>query len=339
MSRVLVVLGVLALILLAAYAYISFSIPTPRVVQIQPGDGSSSVLPTTPITVTFSEPMDRIQTQSGVRIEPRISGIFVWQDDQTLTWTPRVRLPLSATVTIRVGPDVRSMLQRPLGAESISRFTTLGPTALANSSPALGARFVYLPDRVTMTFNRPLDGGLLADSMSIEPPLKNQQRAVNGGTVTLRGFFEPRTRYQITIPSVVVDSEYGIELDRDYIWSFTTTSQYPHFSILNRDRTFELASDAPISIPTQFTNVSRLDVALYPLTPQEFESQATAPFETWSAFRPTSAPLSTQSVVTNAQLDQYTQQSVNLGVLPSGAYYLRMTTPEGVGDTQLLLIE
>ena len=33
--------------------------------------------------------------------------------------------------------------------------------------------------------------------MSIEPPLKHQHRAVNGNTITVRGFFEPRTRYQI----------------------------------------------------------------------------------------------------------------------------------------------
>lgn len=339
MSRVLIVLGILAAILLAGLILAFILIPTPRVVQIQPADGSSSVPPTTPITITFSAPMDRVRTQSSVRIEPRVLGIFDWQDDQTLTWTPRARLPLSTTMTVRVTADALSAFRRPLADASASRFTTLGHTTLVASTPALDARFVYLPDHVTMTFNRPLDGGLLADSISIEPSLKNQQRAVNGSTVTVRGFFEPHTRYQITIPAVVTDSEFGIELDRDYVWSFTTTSQYPHFSILNRDRTLNASADVPASIPTQFINVSRLDIALYPLTTREFETQSTAPFETWSAFRPTSTPLVSQSIITNAQLDQYTQQAVDLGALPAGAYYLRITTPEEVGDTQLLLLK
>lgn len=339
MSRVLGVLGVLALVLVAIFVFVSFRIPTPRITQIQPADGSTAMHPSTPITITFSTAMDKIQTQSNVRIEPRVSGVFAWSDDQTLSWTPRVRLPLSATVTVRVAADALSTLQRPLGTESESRFTTVGPNTLTGSVPAPDARFVYLPDRVTMTFNRPLDGGLLADSMSINPPLENQQRAVNGNTVTVRGFFQPRTRYQITIPSAVVDSAYGIELDRDYVWSFTTALQYPHFSILNRDRTLKLDAAAPVSIPTQYTNVSRLDLALYPITAREFETESTAPYESWASFRPNSAPRITKTILTNARLDEYSQMSVDLGNLPQGAYYLQITTPEGVGDTQLVLLK
>lgn len=339
MSRVLVVLGVLALVLVALFVLVSLSIPTPRIIQIQPADGSTAVVPSTPITITFSTAMDKIQTGSNVRIEPRVSGILAWLDDQTLIWTPRLRLPLSSTITVRVAAEARSTLQKPLGTASSSSFTTLGPNTLTGSTPAIDARFVYLPDRVTMTFDRALDGGLLADSMTIEPPLKNQQRAVNGNTITLRGFFEPRTRYQITIPSVVVDSANGIELDRDYVWSFTTASQYPHFSILNRDRILKLDAAASVSIPTQYTNVSRLDLALYPIAAQEFETESTAPYETWTTFRPGAAPLVTKTILTNARLDQYAQTSIDLGKLPQGTYYLQITTPEGVGDAQLVLLK
>lgn len=339
MSRVLVILGVLALIVVAIFAYLSFTTPTPRVTQILPSDGSDAVLPTNPITITFSVPMDPVQTQSNIRIEPSVPGVFNWQDEQTLTWTPRARLPLSTTVTIRVVPAALSTQQRSLGTETISRFTTLGATRLTASTPALDARFIYLPDHVTMTFNRPLDGGLLADSMSIDPPLKQQQRAVDGDTITLRGFFEPRTHYQITIPSVVVDQEYGIELDRDYVWSFTTTSQYPHLSILNRDRIFNLDASAPVYIPTQFINVSRLDIALYPLTRRDFETLSAASFDVWSAYAPSIAPRTTKSILTNTQPDQYTQLPVELGALPAGTYYVQIQSPEGVGDAQLLLLE
>ena len=83
------------------------------------------------------------------------------------------------------------------------------------------AKFVYVPDRVTIAFSRAMEGNTLADSLMIEPRPENFGMDVKTNMATLHGFFEPRTHYQITIPATAVDKQYGIGLDRDYTWSFT----------------------------------------------------------------------------------------------------------------------
>lgn len=342
-SLVLVLLVAIALVILAVLAF-TFDFPpaslqAPRVLQIEPGNDAREIVPTSPITITFSAPMERAQTETSVRIVPRVSGTYAWRDDQTLVFTPRAGLPVSTTLTVNVAANARSWLRRPLQEQVRSRFTTVPRPYPVSSTPALDAQFVYVPDHVSMTFNRAMDGNALADSFQIEPPLQNSSLDVEDRTLTLSGFFRPRTRYQITISGFVFDTAYGIAMDRDYVWSFTTASQYPNFSILNRDRVLKFSADKALIVPTQFTNVSRLDAVLYAIPRAEFDANTTAPFETWYAFEPSVAPLKTWSVETNAKLDEYTTQDLALDPLGGGTYYLKITSPEGVSDAQLLLVE
>lgn len=342
-SLFLVLLVAIALIILAALAltfdFLPASLQAPRVVQIEPGNDAREIVPTSPITITFSAPMDRAQTQTSIRISPRVTGLFAWRNDQTLVFTPRAGLPVSTTLTLNVTSGARSWLRRPLQVQVRSRFTTIPRPYPVSSTPALDAQFVYVPDRVTMTFNRALDGNALADSLHIEPPLQNSALDVNDRTLTLSGFFQPRTRYQITISGSVFDSAHQVAMGRDYVWSFTTASQYPNFSVLNGDRVLKFSSDNAPVVPTQFTNVSRLDAALYAIPRAEFDANATAPFETWYAFEPSAAPIQQWSVETHAILDEYTRQDLALSPLAGGTYYLKISTPEGVNDAQLLVVE
>lgn len=341
--RVVLLLGVILLalcaILIVVFDLLPAPLQAPRITQIEPSNGANEIHPSSPITLTFSVAMDRRQTQKSVQFEPPIAGEMTWSDDRTLLFTPRSTLPISTTVNVTVSQNARSWLQRPLANPVVSQFTTLSRPYLVSSTPALDAQFIYVPDRVTINFNRAMDGSLVADGLFIDPPLTRVLYRTVDKTLTIWGFFQAGTRYQIILPGFVPDREYGIPLERDYIWSFTASSQYPNFSILNRGRVLNLPANQPVTIPTQFTNVSRLDVAVYPITRQEFDTNATLPFEAWYGFHPSVPAPGTQSVTTNAVLDTYQQLNVPLGALDSGAYYLKITTPEGVSDSQLLLIE
>jgi hypothetical protein len=336
----LVAIGIVVLFAQAVtFDYLPAPLRAPRVVQIEPLNDASEILSTSPITITFSAPMDRAQTETNIEIGPHITGQFAWRDDQTLVFTARPRLPISTTLTINITSNARSWMQRPLENEISSRFTTLTRPYPVSSTPALDAEFVYVPDHVSMTFNRAMDENALADSLEIEPPLQNSSLDVKDRTLTLSGFFEPHRQYRITISGFVFDTAHGIAMDRDYVWSFTTGSQYPNFSILNRERVLKFPANQAAVVPTQFTNVSRLDAALYAITREQFDANTGAPFETWYAFQPAADPLKRWRIATNANLDQYTQQKLVLGSLPPGTYYLKITTPEGVSDAQLVLIE
>lgn len=313
--------------------------PAPQVVQIQPPDNATDIAPTAPITFTFSLPMDRAQTTQSIRFDPPLRGEFNWQDDQTLVFTPRVRMPISSTLSITVPQTIRSAAQVQAQSDTVSRFTTLPRPMILDSNPSPQARFVYVPDSVHITFSRPMNPEALREQLHITPPLPHQTIAQQDNTFTLRGFFEPRTAYTLTLPAAVPDAEYGIELGAEATWTFTTTAQYPNFSILERGRVLQGAAGAPLVVPTQFTNVSRLDAALYPITAQEFETNAAAPFEAWDAFQPSGPPAQFKSAATNAALDEYMQQEIELAAPQAGTYYLRITTPEGLSDSKLVNIE
>lgn len=341
--RFVLILIPITLILTAAlalrFSFLPAWLQPPRVLQIEPANDSVEILSTSPITISFSAPMDRAQTETNVELAPHVTGQFSWRDNQTLVFTPRPSLPISTTLTVNISGNARSWLQRPLLNESSSRFSTLTRPYPVSSAPALDAQFVYVPNHVTISFNRAMDGNALADSLEIEPPLQNSALDIQDRTLTLSGFFALKTHYQITISGLVFDKEYGIAMDRNYIWSFTTASQYPNLSILNPGRVSKFpAAQAPV-IPTQFTNVSRLDVALYAIPRREFDVNAGAPFEAWYAFRPATAPIQQSRIETNAKLDTYTLQTLPLDPLPAGTYYLKLTSPEGVSDAQLLLVE
>ncbi len=331
----LAALGALAFV----FDFLPASLQAPRVVAVEPADGATKVSPFAPITLAFSAPMSRAETQSAVSLTPRAAGKFLWRDAQTLVFMPRASLPISTTLTLRVATTARSWLGRSLVSAQVSQFTTLAAPRVVSSSLAPDARFARMPNEIQIEFSRALAENSLVDSIVVEPRPPQFNIAVAQTRVTLRGFFEPGARYQITIPKTVTDKIYGIPLERAYTWSFTVASQYPNFSILNRGRVMKFSARAPIEIPTQFTNVSRLDIALFPLTASELEAHARASFETWRAFQPTTAPLRTAQLALNAPRDTYARQKIILDALPRGAYYLHVTTPEGVSDAQLLWIQ
>jgi hypothetical protein len=341
-ARVWLILIPLICILLAFLALAFYTMPAfqaPRIVRIEPAEEARDILPASPITITFSAPMNSAETENNIRLQPRVDGAFVWHDAQTVTFVPRTQLPISTTLMVRVDTDARSWLQRPLQENFAARFTTLTRPYVTKSVPARDAQFVYVPDRVRIEFNRALSEEQLASALTISPTVQNFSAEWNRNILTLAGFFEPRTRYEILIPANVTDSEYQIALGRAATWSFTTTEQYPNFSILNRGRVLKFSANETAQVPVQLTNVSRLDAALYVISPQEFENNVNAPFETWYAFAPERAPLKAWHVMTNAAADQYTKQSLEFAPLPRGFYFLQINSPEGVSDRQLIQID
>jgi len=335
--------ALLALTFLACgAAALFFALPllqAPYVAAVEPADGARDILPTAPIIITFSAPMNRDAAQAALRLSPRVNGSWAWRDDRTLVFTPRATLPISKTLTLQISTDARSQFGAALAQAVRARFTTLTYPHVVASDPARDAQFSYSPTQVTFTFNRAMNADALRANLIVTPTLANATLAVNGTTVTLGGFFEPRTRYEIRLDAAATDAAYKLPLERAAQWSFITATQYPNFSILNRGRVLEFSTNTPVEIPVQFTNVSRLDLAVYPLTPPEFDANASAAFETWYAFKPSRAPVQKQVVPTNAQLDRYTQTKIALEPLPRGVYYLKITTPEGPTDAQLVRVK
>lgn len=310
----------------------------PRVLAFTPPDQATDILPTSQVTITFSAPMDRAATERAIAITPRVRGEFHWSDDRTLVFTPESSLPISTTLTVRVSDRARSSFARTLDPEQTWSFTTLARPFLVSSIPAPDAQYLYTPDRVTLTFNRPMQRDSIEQGLVIEPTVQNLRSAWDGNVLRLFGFFQPRTRYQLTLPSTARDAEYQIALDRPVTLTFTTTQQYPQFAILNLGRALTFPAESTKALKMHLTNISRLDLSLYPLAPDELIRNLTAPFEKWTSFHSASSALKRWQIQTGAQLDQYTVLDERLDPLPIGLYYLRVTTPEGASDSQMLVV-
>ncbi len=311
----------------------------PRVVSIEPADRASDVLPDASVTIKFSAPMDREATQAAVRLVPRVNGSWNWQDDQTLTFIPRTTLPISRTLALEISTDARSRVQSALAQDVRTRFSTVAYPFVVSSAPALDAQFVHIPDQITLTFNRAMNADAVRANLQIEPAPANQTLTIQDTNITVRGFFQPRTRYQISLAAGATDTAYQLPLERDLTFAFNVTEQYPNFSILNPQRVLQFRAQTAPVIPAQFTNVSRLDVAVYPLSETEFTANVNAPYETWFAFQPDAAPIQKKSLPTNVKPDAYAQLEISLAPLRAGYYFIEITSPEGVSDKQLVRVE
>jgi Tol biopolymer transport system component len=104
-SRLLVpMLLILILILGLVIAYLGL---TPRLVEVTPEGGSTSVAAGTPIQLTFSRPMEADTIIEQLSIDPPVNGSFSWEAN-TLTYTPEEPWPSGDTIMISMRPGARS---------------------------------------------------------------------------------------------------------------------------------------------------------------------------------------------------------------------------------------
>ncbi len=120
---------------------------SPRIVQFTPPSGSSQVPAITPITLTFSRPMDTLSVESRLLIEPMMEGRLVWEG-RTLIFQPAVPWQAGETISVRLEAGARSTTFLPLLTSYTWSFSIGSP------------RIVYLwpEDGPANIYARSLDG-------------------------------------------------------------------------------------------------------------------------------------------------------------------------------------
>lgn len=106
-----------------------FNLTSPMVVYASQLDGAKNVptAPDTPITLKFSEPMQRYVVQEALTIEPHTDVLFDWQDDgATLQlWFPAGLKP-NASYTISIAKTAKDAQGFPLKEPFAIHFDTFG---------------------------------------------------------------------------------------------------------------------------------------------------------------------------------------------------------------------
>ncbi len=205
----------------------------PAVATTVPRPGEE-VTPQAGILVRFTQPMDRESVEQALRVTPGVEGEFIWQDDTTVTFTPKV-LAAGTRYEVEVGTEALARNGRPLTSDLAFTFSTVGPLTVTHTTPRRNAIKLRADTPVVLAFNYPLvpincTGAVADESAGCPPlPLEIAPGAVGQGmwvnTSVYR--FDPvpawdaGEHYTVTLPAGV-EAVGGARLDQPVVWGFST---------------------------------------------------------------------------------------------------------------------
>lgn len=133
---------VLALALLALAGLLLWGFP--QVTGYTPADGAADVPPGTPLTITFSRPLD--PAADLLQLSPAVPGEARW-DENILVFTPEDSWPAGETISVTVTSGARAASFPPLPLRRGAAFSfTVSQPGLLYLFPASGPANLYLYD-------------------------------------------------------------------------------------------------------------------------------------------------------------------------------------------------
>jgi uncharacterized protein YfaS (alpha-2-macroglobulin family) len=308
----------------------------PMVIGFSPEWEAADVPLGSPVTIAFLTPMNAESALANVTIEPAVEGKFSWRG-ATLVFTPSEDWPMETEVTVSVSREARSWLMRRMERGFAFSFTTLGAPFVLATTPAQDARYAYLQDRLTITFNRPMDQQSVESRLSVSPEIVDQRLAWQEDQLIITGVLSPSTEYLVTIGQGAQDAAYGMRTLEVFEWSFVTTERSPYLVTPGVGKELLVTSGMSSTLELRLSNVSRVDASLYALDMSAYITMTNFSSDDWRQFTPEQAAISSWSMDPQATLDQDERRDLELEPLEPGLYYLAVGSPEGAGDGQILI--
>lgn len=330
----------------------SFVTESPLVVSTTPEDESVYVGLTSPITVTFSQPMSRSSVKDHFSCQPEgsddaVAGRFVWSQGNTvLTFAPTAELARDTTYVARLGQGALAE-DSPYGLEEDHkwRFTTVGSLQVLDSTPQDGAEAAQPRGWMEIKFSNPMNTDGLLDNLTIIPePTQVYSYWYDFDTsVQLNADFLASTSYEVTLGPDLED-RFGQKLGKYETISFTFDQLPPSVHLHDVGRIGTYNAYTPTVAYVSYRNVDRIDYALYSLDQGE-AIRLISNWEEWRDFQPrsstlirhwsqeVSAPLNMTGVVGTALVPE------GEGLLP-GLYYLEVSSPlvEGSRGREIMVV-
>lgn len=225
----------------------------PRVVAIEPGQGAVVDQDRSPLTLTFSEPVDGASARQAFSVFPDGGGSVSGQthvSGERLVFTPDQAWEGGKTYRITVGIGTRDLADNPMDAEFYSSFytgTNLLPFGVSFVSPTNMQAGVALTNSIRVSFSRSMDARSVRDCLSLSPQIDGDFQW-NDHTNQLLfvpiGGLAPATHYTCTLGSAARDA-CGVPLGQDVVLHFFTGTNYARPRILG---VFQIgATAAPIA--------------------------------------------------------------------------------------------
>jgi uncharacterized protein YfaS (alpha-2-macroglobulin family) len=201
----------------------------PGLVESQPAP-DVELPPASPITLYFNQAMDRQSVEGALTSQPVTKSDLTWQDDATLTLTPKTSLEPGSALTVSLNTSARSAQGLALPQPLNLTYRVAGYLQLAESLPKPDAGEVDPSSAVVAAFNRPVvplgaDPTSLPAAFTLDPPAQGNGQWLNTSTYIFYPdpALEGGKAYHVTIASDLKSVD-GSPLETPETWGFTTAS-------------------------------------------------------------------------------------------------------------------
>jgi uncharacterized protein YfaS (alpha-2-macroglobulin family) len=317
-----------------------FTTTGPTVGSASPAANARDVALQTPLTFQIEPAIAPDLLRAGLTLSPTIAGQLdstqLPNATQIVTFTPTIgwKVDTLYTVALQVGvaPPIRWS------------FNTASQPRLLGRFPGEG-QLLPPEQNIQLVFNTPFDPETVRTSLQFEPPVSDLQVTANGNDLQINATLRAATIYTMTVPASLT-SRGGVPLGQDLRLRFQTAPALPLLELPDRNgRLLQLAPDSPNLLIRQ-TNVSALDLELYPLDETTAVRVLNFNDDEWRTFSPERYGLTALrrwSVPLTSELNLVTDLQVPLTAadgqaLAAGNYYLRISTTEGQRIDLLLIL-
>ncbi len=318
-----------------------FTTPWPTLMAQTPPPGEQWVNPQQPLTLVFDAPIDTRLLSAAVAITPAINGDFssaTTDGRYTVTFTPYNGWTPGQTYQVRLQPPSAN---QPLAEW---RFTVEPEPALVASFPGQGQTLAP-GQEIRLIFSTPMEEAEIRAGLRFDPAVTEVELQVDENRVNLRPALQAAATYTLTIAAGTRDRS-GVPLGEDVSLTLRTASAPPLLHITS-DTIISFPADAQPAVTLERMNVSAVDAQLYQLDATTLVRAISLRPTEWPSFVPEryGQPLvrawretfsDPPDTVMRSLLPLATNSAGD--PLPPGAYYLRLTTSNGLRVDRLILI-
>jgi len=185
--------------------------------------------PSEPLLLSFTEPMDKLSTESALKVDPVVPFSIEWRDARNVE-VRFSQLERDETYAFTVAASAKSREGLDLTESVTFMLMTAGDLAVTEVQPADGAEDVPLETVITVVFNHPvvdlsseIDQEELPQPLTITPSVDGSGEWINTAIYrfTPSKLLDPLTEYTVAVDPDLVDAS-GATLGEPYEWSFTT---------------------------------------------------------------------------------------------------------------------
>lgn len=204
------VIGCLVFSALAGGLLLTGKVPlhAPRLTRLQP-EANDTFLPTTPITLTFDQPMHRASVEAAFGLEPVVPGTFRWNSDQTVVafipedagYEPGTAYRVQLSSAAKAGT-------LPLTTARTVEWSFSLPPLLSHLEPPPGAVDLGVRPRLRADFHYALDCVATLRTFSITPDALGLL-ACKDRTLTFKPVepLQPETTYVASLENVYLEND------------------------------------------------------------------------------------------------------------------------------------